>query len=397
MIYELSFFDEFIQQYLPSSQAGVSEEEFEEKKKLLREEGAGVRSRMIIHVFTFKRQSGIEIYIQHHQSALIALSDSLLHYMDGQCIRSIYKLSRTNHFNNLCKLCYQALEEILFWIETYFSQYFNRDGKLPEVHKLIAIRELEEKTGILDHSLVAAGVNAELIRIALLPLRKFSENHPPRTKSYRKLIWLKELVRELQQLGERGQGHGDKDKTEEDIFSILCYLNLNSVSFYNYYTAQFRKEIENEGTIAEQLEKINWLKRNISQLQEKPGFALSKKVVSAKEMLLQWLSEEQKYIGSKQELNPKQTDQPGQKEMPINMNISVAQLGCLLRWLVDTEIFTIQSHTDLIKFFAANFTTFKRGKISPGSLRIKYYDIDMGTANAVRDLLFKLLHYSKKT
>ena len=394
MTYELGFFDQFIHQYLTSLHPKCNEvPKYEQLKNQLNKEAAAVKSRMVAHVFAFKKQCEIEIYIQHHQSALIALSDSLLQFINHQQVFLIYKVSRSHCFMNLCKVCYKAIEEILLFVETYFSNYFDKNVKLPELRRLIAVNELEEKLSVISEALVKGGVRSELLNITLKPIHKFLERSGEKDVSYSRLIWINELVRELSLLNTEGNR-----KLNHDVFNVLCYLNNNSYGFFRYCVRRCRKELERERDHKGKTERLRWLVKITRQYSQKPGFRLCRERPSLKKQISSWLYEELEYLNinerfSQEVLVP--LAQPAVKNR-VKASVSVAHLAYMLRLQVECGIFKTESLSELFKFYAFHMTSLRSEHISAESLRTRYYNVERATSDSVRDLLLKMVHYSKK-
>ena len=75
---------------------------------------------------------------------------------------------------------------------------------------------------------------------------------------------------------------------------------------------------------------------------------------------------------------------------------SVAQLGHVIKLLVDTGIFINPNKKELLEFFSTFFGSSNQENISAGSLRNNFYNEDAAAAAGVREILILLLNQSKK-
>lgn len=80
----------------------------------------------------------------------------------------------------------------------------------------------------------------------------------------------------------------------------------------------------------------------------------------------------------------------------IHTSLAVSQLSFALKLLIDSGIIINHNSTDLTKLVAQNFKTDRINDISEGSLRNKYYNVDKGTAEKMRDVLINLLNLVKR-
>ena len=92
----------------------------------------------------------------------------------------------------------------------------------------------------------------------------------------------------------------------------------------------------------------------------------------------------QKFLGIN-EIGEQATTIPN--DFKIKLELSVAQLACLLKALVDNKIIRNTNVMGLLRFFSGHTITKKTEKISLDSLRGKYYNIEWNTRQAVADML----------
>jgi hypothetical protein len=75
----------------------------------------------------------------------------------------------------------------------------------------------------------------------------------------------------------------------------------------------------------------------------------------------------------------------------LALDLSVAQLACLLRALYDEGVFATANLSEIFQFFAAHFRSKRQECISPGSLSKEFYSISQVTAAVMRDKFQKII------
>ena len=73
--------------------------------------------------------------------------------------------------------------------------------------------------------------------------------------------------------------------------------------------------------------------------------------------------------------------------------MSVSQFALLTRSFVESGVIQNKNIAELIRFLARFVKTKRSGTISPESLRIKYYDVETSTRDAVKNLLHTAIGY----
>jgi hypothetical protein len=78
------------------------------------------------------------------------------------------------------------------------------------------------------------------------------------------------------------------------------------------------------------------------------------------------------------------------RQFKVKLDLSVAQLACLLRMLIESEFITNRNISALIRSVAMACETRRSEHLSPRSLRVKFYEIEDATLGTVRDMLSHL-------
>ena len=115
-------------------------------------------------------------------------------------------------------------------------------------------------------------------------------------------------------------------------------------------------------------------------------------------MVIDWIDEEINFIQiATQLIPPRQKDNTiNSKDYKLHTTLSVAQLACFIRLMTEEKLIANPNQTEVIGFFAEHFRTDKSENISAESLRSKYYTIEGGTSNAVKDILIHMMNHIRK-
>jgi hypothetical protein len=164
----------------------------------------------------------------------------------------------------------------------------------------------------------------------------------------------------------------------ENMDEILLDLNFNHLAYFAWRQQQIRQAANSLDNPA----RLRYLQSLRSELLARPvpnGVIYHPDWPPLATMLVNWLREE---IGTIP------VEEPGQK---LGLNLSVAQLACLLKLLYDQGVFTTENFSDILRFFAAHFRSKRRENISYGGLSKESYSTGQVTAAVLRDKFAQMI------
>jgi hypothetical protein len=393
--FELDFFEEFLQRELIEKRTiEPVVADFEAKKELIALAVERVKVNLRNQLFSQLSESHFERYIQQHQTCIIGLADEVLSLLDEEEVTGIASICPKHSWCNLAKILYKSLDELLTYIEKYFSKFFNQQAKIPDCYAILSAKEIEEKLNAILTVCKNNNVNVELLKIVTTPLKKFTSDPIKAGLNFRQLIYYKALVTELTKCTE------EIDELTASIINQLLYLNFNATKFLNYYTRRIIRQMEEDTSLASQLEQLVYHRKLINQLQLKPGFAFKTNyALDIQKQITNWITEEINYIEESRKykliiLPAKEEEE--QPKFKISTSLSVPQLTLLFKLLVENNLIKVRNVSHLVKFLANNFTSLRNETISVNSLRNKYYDQDEATSRSLAEILNKLMMKNKK-
>ena len=323
-------------------------------------------------------------FISKHHSRLIYLSDKLLVYIEQNTSR---QGEIPENLVSVQKAIFLVVNDLLHFIWKHYAKYCDKDQKIPENYRIFLCREFAEKsTKIFEY---ANRNTAELLNIALWPLKKVIAK--PRIKlTFRAAFYLTDLLQGVMEYS------SNKDENTE-IFSLLkclVYYNYNSIHFKNYFITYLRQELAKIDSLIGQMERLSWFIKTLNQTPVKPNIAFNLKQTGIKEFLIEWLLEELSYRETK--ANLARLPIPGEagldQNYKVETSLSVPQVACLIRLLVETGIIKNKNKTELIKFYAQYTQTKRQENITFHSFKSKFYNIEESSKQTVKELIIRFLN-----
>ncbi len=365
-------------------------------KSSILEETERIKKAFVKKSFTSKKEKQMEFYIHYHQESIINLFDYVVSYLGAYNLEPLHSMPEEYTRIHLYQTVYLSLEQLLAFIERHFSKYFNQDAKSPESYRYIVHREIQEKVPDVRHRLEKKGIDKQLMAIALFPLDEFIEGVHRKEVSYRRLIYYKELLNELYELGD---AQLENEKLNLQVCMVLCYLNYNANRFYKYCIQKISQYIQKQRSLSGQMEKLAYLLKLNNQIQVKPGFAYHPKAHTFQEQLSEWITEELHYLEKRQQLlnpYPANADEPVQKNFKLKTDLSVPQLAYFLKLLIETGIIKNKNTLEVIRFTAGIIQTKNTENISWGGLRARFYQPQQHAVETIKDRVISFLNYIRK-
>lgn len=351
---------------------------------IVKDEVVRIKQTLIYEVFHFEDERHLERYIQYHQQSLIRLMDHAAIRIEAQA-----------HVNEVNPILYKAFDELLAFIERHFTKYFDQDAKAPEGYLAAARKDSRANIKKFQKALVALDADSVLADLVLCVLRKIAESSTEKGTTYRKVMYAKEVQKELNRIVE---SKATVDVNEE-LRQLMYYLNYNSIKVVTYHAHYLSSLLDKIETRSEKIESLSFLLKNISQAQIKPGTGYNLHAPSLKNQLSEYITVELEYHERLQQLSNRPSGPAADDHLSgfkLKFEASVSQLAYLLKVLIETKIILNNNLSQVINFVVRFVITKKSENISYGSLRSKFYNVESGTKESVRGMLLSMIHYIEK-
>lgn len=387
--YELEVLEKFVIETLHPKNLNDGQHLFKEKipdgRQFLSTEKERITSEFVRTVYNSKDRQR-DIYIRHHQKSLIRLADKVYHYLLPKDPQSIYQLSPGDEVVNFYKEAFLCIEELLYFIEHNFKEYYNPDEKVMDVYLHIMQRGLKEKWNALRLQFKKRKIDEALIKIIMRPVVAFCSKEKA---SYRQLFYVKNLVRNL--------STGENTLKENDIIKLLVYLNFNNGDFASYCLS---KIVDVINVLPEQKDKIERLlqyRKENNQLQVKPGVALKPGCVSVKEVVGSWINEEIHYLETKHRLLSVapviKDDQLLSDDEKLHFSVSVHVVGILARAAHDSKLLLNKNGTTVFKNVSRYCRTLQAKTPGAGSMDRKSHEAERGHKEKAVNVLQEMIKW----
>lgn len=395
LTYELEQLESIISNTLPKESQNLhfTDQEFQPIKRQLSEEVERIKKKFVHEVFAFGDERHLERYIQFHQQELIRITDELSNR--SREFNSLDSSGGESRFLELVHYAYRSVEELLVFIERHFTKYFDQDAKAPENYIALAGSDVVRTYGSLQDQLGNLHADSILVELALAPVKNFIENIPGNRITYRKIIYVKEVQKELRTVISSGK---TGEVLNEDLRLVLMYLNYNSLKYFRYYTNHISSFLTDIDSSPGRIERLSYILKLINQSQVKPGVGYNRAMRTLKEQISDWVSEEIIYLEKIHQLSVKhsQADATMHENFKIRTEMPVAQLAYLLRIFVEIKIIRNQNVSELLRFFSRCLLAKRQESISYESLRVRYYNTEDSTKRNIRSMLLSMVDYINK-
>jgi len=345
-----------------------------------------IKQTFVHEVFSFEDERHLERYIQYHQQALIRLMDKAALFIHTE---SPADQKRKKFY----EVFYAGFEGLLVFIERHFAKYFDQDAKAPESYIDMARKDARANIRKIQKAFSAKQTDQRLIDLLLHILKKVVDSKLDQGITYRKVMYAKEVQKELFRLIEKESEVQDWD---DELRQIMYYLNYNSVKVLTYHAHYISSLLDRSETRAEKIETLSFVLKKINQSQVKPGIRYNQNGSPLKDQLNIYIAEEIDYQERLQQLSNSSSDRSPDSFLPgfkLKFEASVSQLAYLLRIFMETK-FIINNNLSQVLHFLVKYVTTKRSEtISYGSFRSKFYSVEAGTKESVRNMLVSMIQY----
>lgn len=318
-------------------------------------------------------------FVQLHQAMLIRL------------LNKVFTYQQTKGIDEKVLTLYQSisrhLEQALNFIEDLFSNYFDRNEKVPAPYFFVSTSELCRKVVLLKEKLEASTeVNSTLAAILIHNFNKYC-NIEKTSATYNELLYQRDLMDELL-----------SNKTlasETSIREVLFFFNFNDDDYVAYLYKRLDALTADLPSRRDKIAALRFEQKTINQLRTKLSIVFNEGMPALKEQVVQWIEEEVKFL----EAAPVPETLSGTEAEPddkIQTALSVAKLALLLRLMVIDKMITNRVVAQVLRITVKTVATLQTGNISFGSLETKYHNPDKGAISAIKDMLFRWINILNK-
>jgi hypothetical protein len=350
---------------------GQFKKQFAKARSALSEQTVRARRDFALKIVSCDQYETAKTLVRFHQQALINFSDELSRD-SGYRDNSQLKASVTYFL--------REIEDLLHFLQTQYGDFFNFESRPSEFYTWIASQNLRSIRAKIDALSVDEGVR-DLLQIVLASLEELTSSAADHC-SYRVFNY---SITFLSSLHEMILAHQcDSERLNRFLFA----MNHNCEPFVENYVDQVQAQLGATESVVDQIELLAKCLKEVNQIQPRQHLSYNPQVRNVKDWLAHWLLEEIQYLETKRNLTSKSSlteDAAIKKEFKMELDMSVSQLACLVKSFVDTGIIQNKNISELIRFLAKFVKTKRSENISYESFRMKYYNVESNTKDAVRN------------
>ena len=342
------------------------------KPEVVRAEVDSIKHRLLEKALAIQGEDVLKRYVRLHQYALVSLMDEAFEQRKGAADGDLLP----------------ELRGLLLFLRKQFSDCFDDRAQAPLTEVADAQWSINLELHQIETAFGFSKASVALTDMALEPLKRFVSADPLARFTFNRIRHVEYVLKHLQRIT---VGAWKAHELERELFQLLLYLNYNSKKSFIQLTDYVRITLEGYEEISEKYKYVSYLLKEANQATVKPGTAYHPLAPTLKAQMVDYLTAELDYIIS---IGVPQHDfgtQEARFPLKVKFNFSVAQLGCVIRLLTDGGLVKADNLSTLIRLIAHNCETTNAERISPDSLRNKYYEVEDGTRRAVNQKLAELI------
>lgn len=395
MQYQLKILEELVEFKLSPKKLefSITTEVLEEVLSCAQSEQIRIKQAILKIINIQNDEVGNKCFIQKHQRGLISMLDAIMKFIDVSFVEiKNNRIDTPKELIGVQKAVYIIIEDILNFIGNRYFKYCDLGTRIPEKYKYLCLKEWETVITEIEKSTLL--LNHRLIEIGLGPIRKYLVNKKL-VLTYSRVLYYKELLRVIVDVLKVE----NEEKFDKELIKALVFVNFNSINFAQYCIKIIKSELEIRTKIVEKLEWLAWCLKKINQTPIRGSMVLVKDNPSIKELITQWILEEICFLEKKYQLQAQLERNENfitDTNIKIVTDLSVAQLACFIRLLVEIGAIKNRNKDEMIRFYSDFFMSKQSENVAFGSFRSKYYGINESSKEYIKEMIIKMLNELRK-
>jgi hypothetical protein len=275
------------------------------------------------------------------------------------------------------------LEKILEFLRVNFPKQFSHCSSIPKLCENRiqegSIFEIGEISTVIQESPINPGLKEMSLNILTDFVHQVDQQ-----LNFRSVDQLECLLVEFKRINLADHSRS----LEEEIRSLFIELNFNSNLIRHHFIQYFKSDLQSVESVTGQIERIACHLKHVNQVHVRPEFVDIDYDVTLKETLAAWLYEELQFMNRKDQMTMESRSVKDglRSDFKIDFDMSVSQVACFIKTLVEAGIIQNKNVSELIRFLARCVKTKRSENVSHESFRMKYYNVESNTKDAVKNL-----------
>lgn len=340
-------------------------------------EVARVKERLLQNFVTIEGDDAARRYVRMHQFAVVKIIDKLFQQIEQPGSME----------------CCTELEGLLSFIREQFPQYFDELAKAPLMYNTDVHMEIAMSLNSLRRELMTTSKCKMTPVMVLDPLERFYGKPPGHTVSFWRLRYLRYIMAHAATVVRNPELTGDPD---DHLVNLMLYLNYNSrktfLEFTEFICYRVPKDLDRETRVG----RLSHFLKIATQAMVKPNTGYHPHGPTFKTLMIDHLTAELKSVENDVAPAPVVSEREVTAWPRVKLNLSVAQLGCILRLVTESGLVTADNISLLMRSLSLHCATKRSDRISFDSLRNRFYEIESGTQQSVEKILAQLLELCER-
>lgn len=331
--------------------------------------------RMLVESASTKNEKQVRALVYGYQTLICYLVNELNVYMAH--------VQQENVIIEIYKGVINDLDNILLFIQTYFTRYFDFQASVPVLlrdHFQKAVLQLEAQFPVTWQGDAS---HTELQILFLSLLHRYAEG----PLSFAQHTYLTGLINGIYR-----SPYGLPNLFELPLIDYCIVQNFNAPEITAFVIAFLAEKLRLFESDQQKKEWIRHCLKQLYQLAPTVSTGILEEQVSLRDNIANWL-EQEKLFWAVHNKDMGAVFEPGPK---LNTSVSVPVLALFTRLFKETGIITNANLQEVFRFVASNYTSQQKESISTGNFHGKYYTVEESTKRKVTDLLLEMVKAVKR-
>jgi len=331
----------------------------------IKSEAVRIREALLAGALSLADELHVQRYVRTHHFGVI------------QLLNKVWRKSEVQTETN------GALIELLTVIEKNFAAHLDTEMELCVLQQQQVAQRCKETVHTLTKTFanLTIDVNLQVVLISI-----FHELQHAQTITYQQQKFATACKAELNDL----VANSTEPVLEETLSRFLLSINHNSRIAFEYWRTRIQRHTNSAEVMSEKRELLISFQHDVQYITVKPAMYCHPHAESLRDQVLAFIHEELNSLDRSGNETKMATDNVPHN-FRVRTELSVSQLACFVKTLVDTRVIVNPNVSELLRFCAQTMVSKRAEDISFDSLRAKYYNIESGTKEALRQTLQNLM------
>ena len=306
------------------------------------------------------------------KSALNLYHSSLIVMLE-QTLKNQTQISKYSQLNPTINKLVGCINEILFLIESRFSNFLDSNQRLPKTYFDSVKNELLPRILAIEQQLKIYTVFKPTLEIMIQVLINFlNQTSTKYSITFQEIEYIKELCSEAENIKYR-----DRDLIFSRLDELLIYMNFNSRIYLDNLTQKLSAAIDSYEKKEEKMEWLLFHFKIFKLLPKKVNVIFNRKQPDLDKSISDWFHQEIVYTEKNRRLFSEEKDSTSRKissqKHKVTCVLSTDQTGLIIRAADELRILMAKSMSEVFRTIVPHLSTPYKKDLSYDGMRSKSY------------------------